>query len=130
MYRGRSIVFFDWGMNFRISSIILSCGLGSFPIPVDTGRKLNVHETFRRSPGRLLNVLCTFNLSPASTGIIVVTSCIHDIPRALISARASTDNFPPIDCSFPVRGCNIGSILTSFVISCIISPILLTDSVP
>ena len=24
--------------------------------PVDTGRKLNVHKTFRRSPGRLLNV--------------------------------------------------------------------------
>ena len=30
--------------------------------PVDTGRKLNVHKTFRRRPGRLLNVLCTFNL--------------------------------------------------------------------
>ena len=29
--------------------------------PVDTGRKLNVHETFRKSPGRLLNVLCTSN---------------------------------------------------------------------
>ena len=38
-------------------------------IPVDTGRKLNVHKTFRRRPGRLLNVLCTFNLRPASTGI-------------------------------------------------------------
>ena len=30
--------------------------------PADTGRKLNVHKTFRRLPGRLLNVLCTFNL--------------------------------------------------------------------
>ena len=30
--------------------------------PVDTGRKLNLHKTFRRRPGRLLNVLCTFNL--------------------------------------------------------------------
>ena len=38
------------------------------PYPVDTGRKLNVHKTFRRRPGRLLNVLCTFNLSPVSTG--------------------------------------------------------------
>ena len=38
-------------------------------IPVDTGRKLNVHKTFRRRPGRLLNVLCTFNLRPVSTGI-------------------------------------------------------------
>ena len=36
--------------------------------PVDTGRKLNVHKTFRKRPGRLLNVLCTFNLRPVSTG--------------------------------------------------------------
>ena len=37
--------------------------------PVDTGRKLNVHKAFRRRPGSLLNVLYTFNLRPASTGI-------------------------------------------------------------
>ena len=36
--------------------------------PVETGRKLNVHWTFRRRPGRLLNVLRTFNLPPVSTG--------------------------------------------------------------
>ena len=36
--------------------------------PVDTGRKLNVHKTFRRRPGRLLNVLCTFNLRRVSMG--------------------------------------------------------------
>ena len=36
--------------------------------PVDTGRKLNVHKTFRRRPGRLLNVSCTFNLCPVSNG--------------------------------------------------------------
>ena len=35
--------------------------------PIDTGRKLNVHKTFRRRPGCLLNVLCTFNLRPVST---------------------------------------------------------------
>ena len=34
----------------------------------DTARKLNVHKTFRRRPGRLLSVLCTFNLPPVSTG--------------------------------------------------------------
>ena len=34
---------------------------------VDTGHKLNVDKTFRRRPGRLLNVLCTFNLRPLST---------------------------------------------------------------
>ena len=38
-------------------------------ISVEKGRKLNVHKTFRRRPGRLLNVLCTFNLHPVSTGI-------------------------------------------------------------
>ena len=38
-------------------------------IPVDTVRKLNVHKTFRRLSGRLLNVLCTFNLRPVSTGM-------------------------------------------------------------
>ena len=36
--------------------------------PVDTGHKLNVHKTFRRRPGRLLNVICTFSLGPVSTG--------------------------------------------------------------
>ena len=36
--------------------------------PLDTGRKLNVRKTFRRRPGRLLNVLCTFNVRPVSTG--------------------------------------------------------------
>ena len=38
--------------------------------PVDTGRKLNKYKTFRRNPGRLLNILCSFNLSPVSTGNI------------------------------------------------------------
>ena len=37
-------------------------------IPVDTEHKLNVHKTFRRRPGRLLNVSFTFNLGPVSTG--------------------------------------------------------------
>ena len=36
--------------------------------PVDTGRKLTVHKTFKRRPGRLLNVLCTISLRPVSTG--------------------------------------------------------------
>ena len=36
--------------------------------PADTGRKLNVHQTFRRRPERLLNVLRMFNLRPVSTG--------------------------------------------------------------
>ena len=36
--------------------------------PADTVRKLNVHKTFRGRPGRLLNVLCTFNLRPVPMG--------------------------------------------------------------
>ena len=36
--------------------------------PVDTEHKLNIHKTLRLCPGRLLNVLCTFNLRPVSTG--------------------------------------------------------------
>ena len=36
--------------------------------PLDTGRKLNIHKTFRRRPERVLNVLCTFILHPVSTG--------------------------------------------------------------
>ena len=38
-------------------------------IPADTGRKLNVHKTLRRRPGRFLTVLYTFNLRPVSTGM-------------------------------------------------------------
>ena len=41
-------------------------------LPVDAGRKLNVHKTFRRRPGRLPNVLCTFNLSFVSAGLLKI----------------------------------------------------------
>ena len=37
---------------------------------VNIGGKLNVHKTFKRRPGRPLNVLCTFNLRPVSIGEI------------------------------------------------------------
>ena len=36
--------------------------------PLGIGSNLNTHKTFRRCPGRLLNVLCTFNLRPVSRG--------------------------------------------------------------
>ena len=42
------------------------------PLYTTTGRKLNIHKTFRKRPGRLLNVLCTFSLRPVSTGIMMV----------------------------------------------------------
>ena len=44
----------------------------------DTGRILNIHKTFRRRAGRLLNVLCTFNLRPVSTGENISFTKIYD----------------------------------------------------
>ena len=41
--------------------------------PVDTRRKLNIHKTFRKSPGRLLNVFYTFNLHPVSTEKLTIS---------------------------------------------------------
>ena len=38
--------------------------LTSYPNLLNTERKLKVHKMFRWCPGRLLNVLCTFNLCP------------------------------------------------------------------
>ena len=35
---------------------------------LDKGRKSNVQKTFRRLQGRLLNILCAFNLRPVSRG--------------------------------------------------------------
>ena len=49
--------YFDFTSGFHINSVV-------------TGRKLNVHKMFRRRSGRLLNVLCSFNLRPVSTGNI------------------------------------------------------------
>ena len=48
--------------HFYFQRLYLRC------FPVDIGRNLNVHKTSRRCLGRLLNVLCTFNLRPLSTG--------------------------------------------------------------
>ena len=50
--------------NFTFSSLDIT----RLKYPVDTGCKLNVPKTFRRRPGRLRNVLCTFNLRSLSTG--------------------------------------------------------------
>ena len=44
--------------------------------PLETGRKFNVHKTFWRRPGRLLNVLCTFNLHPAFRGSFFIVNSI------------------------------------------------------
>ena len=58
--------------------------------PADTGRKLNVHKTFRRSPVRFLNVLYTFNLRPVSTGTrsVYYFTGYGNIPTRLIKLVA------------------------------------------
>ena len=48
-----------------------------------TRRKLNVHKTFRRRPGRLLNGLCTFNLRPVSRFSSTDSIVVHTIFESL-----------------------------------------------
>ena len=38
---------------------------------------MNVHKTFRRRPGRLLNVLCRFNLRPVPRGKIIIETMLQ-----------------------------------------------------
>ena len=55
-----------WRLPFQLKNFYFRHAKRSYPM--DTGRKLNVHKTFSRRPGRLLNLLCMFNLRPVSTG--------------------------------------------------------------
>ena len=61
-------------------------------VPVDTGRKLNVHTTFRRRPGRLLNVSCTFNLRPVSTGVASLNPRAYKFIKTKTPARLFSSN--------------------------------------
>ena len=76
---------------------------------VDTGRKFNVHKTFRRRPGRLLNVLCTFNLRPVSTGkaYIVIFTCAtsRSIILDLVEDNSSKTFTSSIKNIIAKRGC-------------------------
>ena len=47
----------------------VQASFNQLPIRVDTRPKLNVHKAFAWCPGRNINVLSTFNLGSASTGI-------------------------------------------------------------
>ena len=75
----------------KINKIILSAPSLPPPLhrfstqssPVDTGRKVNVHKTFRGRPGRVLNVLCTFNLRSASTRSILPGNELGSSARVL-----------------------------------------------
>ena len=64
--------------------------------PVDTGRKLSVHKTFRRRLGRLLNVLRTFNLRPVSTGI----KC-----KTMLSGNNKNEQVTPGNKNFSASAC-------------------------
>ena len=44
---------------------------------------MNVHKTSRRRSGRLLNVLCTFNLCPVSTGLTCYIHIFDASPMAV-----------------------------------------------
>ena len=57
----------------------------------DTGHNLNVHKTFRRCLGRLLNVLCTFNLRPLPKGISVTVSLTFNLSRSDPGRREKID---------------------------------------
>ena len=43
-----------WNLNIRKS-------IRPIAVSLDVGRNLNVYKTFRRHPGRALNILCAFN---------------------------------------------------------------------
>ena len=45
------------------------CFILIYIVSLDTGHKLNAPKTFRKNPGRLLNVSCIFNLRLASRGV-------------------------------------------------------------
>ena len=59
---------------------------------VYTRRKLNVYKTFRRRLGRLLNVLCTFNLRPVSTGYICIMVLVMVMQRDGDDVHVSLDD--------------------------------------
>ena len=59
--------------------------------PVDTGCKLKVHKTFRRRAGRLLNVLCTFNSCPVSTGNLIL---IWKVQKSNLFLQIGINFFP------------------------------------
>ena len=65
-----NFIFYALMLSLKLCVCTVLC-LGCTQYRLDTRRKLNVHKTFRRRPGRVLNVFCTFNLRPVSRGISV-----------------------------------------------------------
>ena len=92
-----SLNFRENGRYFLYWSLLICRSLYKYSIvPIDTGRKLNVHKTFRRRPGRLLNVLCTFNLRPVSTGVIGFDNSVF------VKVKYKTSKYIFIDCFYMI----------------------------
>ena len=72
-------------------------------IPVDTGRKVNVQKTFRRHPGSLLNVLCTFILRPVSAGTEII---YRDKASKLIKLNTNIIYHLRLVCTLSLRASN------------------------
>ena len=70
-----ALIFNSWKKN-KIPHFFAHTSISRSHFPVDTGRKVNIHKTFRRRR-RLLNVLCTFNLRPVSTGFLCLCNLWH-----------------------------------------------------
>ena len=59
------------------------------PNTIGTVHTLNVHKTFRGRPGRLLNILCTFNLRPVNTR--KVFQCFQGVEKGCIRNKWVND---------------------------------------
>ena len=68
--------------------------------PLDTGRNLNVHKTFRKHPGNLMNVLFTFNLRPVFRGYNVFTS-LKNVAIVLLETLPNTEVIVTIMIFYP-----------------------------
>ena len=82
--------------------------------PVDTGRILNVHKTFRRHRERLLNVLCTFNVRPVSTMYWLLVFKNDNLKYKATSQREASNPFP----LFYIFFSSFSFLLSLFKISC------------
>ena len=98
--------------------------------PLNTGRKLNVHEKFKWYPGRLRNVLCTFNLYSQSRSYLQWLHCTSLVIRQNGESQnghfkktkhvkfSENDQFlPPDSHTYVSRGnrCSFSENLTCFV---------------
>ena len=57
---------------------------GHFVVDLRAASKSELRASFRRRPGRLLNVLCTFNFRPVSTGYCIILLCSKQIKKYLL----------------------------------------------